>query len=135
MLAHQEEDDEFPIIKICDFGLSHVIDPQLGNKAVKKNTIGTWGYIAPECANNTHIGREIDIWSLGLTLYEMAVAYKPTQVKGYEYGQGELPFRKRDWRNRSTELQDLIKACLDIDPEKRITVTDALQHPYFTTQV
>ena len=135
MLAHKEEDDEYPIIKIWDFGLAQRIDPKFNNKALKTSTIGTWGYIAPESATATHIGREMDMWSLGLTLYEMAVAYKPTQVKGYEYGQGELPFRKRDWRGRTPELQNLISSCLEYDPEKRITVEDALQHPYFSTQV
>lgn len=48
MLAHKEEDDKFPIMKLCDFGLAHRVDPSLGNKALKVNTIGTWGYIAPE---------------------------------------------------------------------------------------
>ena len=135
MLAHQEDDDEYPIIKICDFGLAHKIDPKLGNKAHKTSTIGTWGYIAPESTTSPFIDRSIDIWSLGLTLYEMAVAYKPSQVKGYEYGSGEIPFRKRDWRNRSEELKNLIKSCLEIDPEKRITAENALQHPYFNYQV
>jgi serine/threonine protein kinase len=135
MLAHQEEDDTFPIIKLCDFGLAHKIDPSLGGKALKKTTVGTWGYIAPESHKNKYIGREMDMWSFGLTLYEMAVAYKPTQVKGYEYGKGDLPFRSRDWRGRSKELQDLIIACMEMDPEKRITAEDALQHPYFSTEV
>jgi serine/threonine protein kinase len=48
MLAHIEDDDKTPIMKLCDFGLAHRTDPTLGNKALKKNTIGTWGYIAPE---------------------------------------------------------------------------------------
>ena len=35
MLAHQEEDDKIPIIKLCDFGLAHQIDPKYNNKAPK----------------------------------------------------------------------------------------------------
>jgi serine/threonine protein kinase len=85
--------------------------------------------------NSTHIGQEMDIWSLGLSLYEMSVAYKPTQVTGFEYGNGDLPFNKRDWRGRSDELKDLISQCLEVDPVKRITAQDALQHPFFTIQV
>jgi len=26
------------------------------------------------------IGTEVDLWSFGIVLYELAVAYKPTQV-------------------------------------------------------
>jgi serine/threonine protein kinase len=85
--------------------------------------------------NSTYIGKEMDIWSLGLSLYEMSCAYKPTQVNGFEYGSGDLPFNKRDWRGRSDELKDLISQCLEVDPVKRITAEDALQHPFFTIQV
>lgn len=135
MLAHKEDDDQYPIIKLCDFGLAHKCEAKYNNKAPKKNTVGTWGYIAPEIKNSSYIGMEMDIWSFGLTLYEMACAYKPTQVKNYKYETGELPFRKYDWRGKSEELKKLICACMELDPEKRITAEDALQHPYFTTQV
>lgn len=97
--------------------------------------MGTWGYIAPEIKDSRYIGREMDMWSFGLTLYEMAVAYKPTQVKNYKYNTGELPFRKYDWRGKSEELKNLISSWMAMDPEKRITAEEALQHPYFTTQV
>ena len=44
-----------------------------------KERSGTAGYIAPEIkANNKIVGPEIDIWSFGIVLYEMCVAYKPT---------------------------------------------------------
>lgn len=74
--------------------------------------MGTWGYIPPEAKNSSVIGREFDMWSFGLTLYEMAVAYKPTQIKNYKYDTGELPFRKTDWRGRSEELKSLITGCM-----------------------
>lgn len=72
MLAHKEDDDEYPIIKICDFGLAHHCEAKLGHKALKKATVGTWGYIAPEVKEAKFIGPEIDMWSYGLMLYEMA---------------------------------------------------------------
>jgi serine/threonine protein kinase len=37
-----------PILKICDFGLVQIMDPQLGNKALMKTMCGTKGYLAPE---------------------------------------------------------------------------------------
>lgn len=35
LLSHKEEDDNYPIIKICDFGLAHQADPTNGFKAQK----------------------------------------------------------------------------------------------------
>lgn len=54
ILRHKPEDDEaepgeIPMVKICDFGLSHVMDPQYGDrKAMMVERCGTGGYIAPE---------------------------------------------------------------------------------------
>ena len=50
-LVHKEDDaddDDYPIVKLCDFGLAHVISGDYGNKAVMADVCGTSGYIAPE---------------------------------------------------------------------------------------
>lgn len=45
------------------------------------------GYMAPEMNSGPIIvGPEVDLWSFGVCLYEMAVAYKPTNVQNYRYG-------------------------------------------------
>ena len=54
---------------------------------------GTYGYIAPEVKKGNEVTCKADIWSLGITLYMMSVAYLPHHVKGYKYGKGEIPFR------------------------------------------
>ena len=71
-------------------------------KAIMKERSGTVGYIAPEVSGtDIIIGPEIDMWAFGIVLYELSVAYKPTQVKNYKHGQGPLPFIPRDWRKLS----------------------------------
>ena len=69
-----------------------------------KERSGTAGYIAPEIkGNNKLVGTEIDLWGVGVIIYQMCVGYKPTQVKKYSYGSGPIPFRPRDWRHLSNK--------------------------------
>lgn len=118
---------ELPIVKLCDFGLSHIRDPQLGGKSTMKIRCGTSGYIAPEVEpKDAVIGPEIDMWAFGVMLYEMCAAYKPTKLKNYRYGSGPIPFRDRDWKKHDGQVQDLITKCLVLDPAERMTVADAL---------
>lgn len=68
-------------------------------------------------------------------LYEMCTAYKPTRLNQYRYGSGPIPYRDRDWRKVNKHVKDLINLCLEIDPAKRITSEEALQHPWFAEEL
>lgn len=77
-------ESEIDIVKLCDFGLSQELDC-FGKFKVQVKS-GTMGYMAPELQINNHVDSAIDMWSFGILLYELAVAYKPTAVKKYKYG-------------------------------------------------
>jgi serine/threonine protein kinase len=78
----EKEAGELPVIKICDFGLSHFRERSLEGNAIMPNRCGTQGYIAPEVQDkNTEVGPEIDMWAFGVMLYEWCTAYRPTAVK------------------------------------------------------
>lgn len=115
-------------IKIIDFGFVNLFDP-----ADYLNTFcGSPFYASPEMIlGKQYVGPEVDIWSLGVILFALL--------------SGHLPFRD----NVSSELyrkianaiytmpeyipplaQDLIKRMLTVDPAKRITLDDILQHSW-----
>lgn len=81
------EEEDFPQVKVCDFGLSHLMKNEYGGKALMIERCGTGGYIAPEIKpKNNLVGPEIDMWAFGVMLYEMCTAYKPTKLLNYRYG-------------------------------------------------
>jgi len=132
LLLNSNEDQEagIPTVKLCDFGLSRMMDKETG-KAFMESPVGSCHYMAPEIKSKSYVDEKIDMWALGIVLYKMSVAYKPTQIAGYKYDQGPVPFRKVDWRRKSAELQDLIAQMLRMDPNERISAKDALNHPWF----
>lgn len=72
------------------------------------------------------------MWSFGVCLYQMAVAYFPTAIKQYKYGKGPLPFRAVDWKGYDFDkVKDLIEKCLQVEPANRISAVEALNHPWF----
>ena len=88
----EAEAGEYPIVKLCDFGLSHIMSPEYNGKSLMVERCGTGGYIAPEVgAKNSIVGPEIDMWAFGVMLYEMCTAYKPTKLFNYRYGKFLTP--------------------------------------------
>lgn len=132
-------------IKICDFGVS---------KQVKKGEIindqcGTPAYIAPEILrNNGYEGFGVDIWSAGVVLYTMLTGTVPFKahnmkdlhrliLKGQyisieEFNSNLENNSSANVSNQpiSSEASNLIKAILEIDPKKRITVEGILNHSW-----
>ncbi len=91
LLQRPDEDEaqagEYSRVKLCDFGLSHLASLDHDGKAMMTQRCGTGGYIAPEVGpKNSLVGPEIDMWALGVMLYEICTAYKPTKLCNYRYG-------------------------------------------------
>jgi len=127
----EEDDVENITVKLTDFGLSHII-PNGSSKAYLKYPCGSYGYSAPEKKSDCYIDASADMWSFGVCLYQMAVAYKPTSIKNYKYGSGPIPFIPNHWKCFDfSNLRNLIESCLKINPVERITAEEAIHHPWF----
>ncbi len=99
-------------------------------------TCGTPGYMAPEIFKKTGHSKPVDIWALGVITYFLLCGYTPfDRDSDFEEMQAIL---KADysftpleyWRGVSDDAKDFIRKCLTIDPAKRMTAHEALQHPF-----
>ena len=126
------QQNDFGIIKIMDFGLSKIVSPN--EKMI--DGYGTLSYVAPEVLLRTPYNKEVDIWSMGVILFYMLTGLLPFRGKKeqevaerivYE----DLEFEEEQWEIRSQSVQDLIKCCLERSMEKRITIDDFINHPWF----
>jgi serine/threonine protein kinase len=72
-LTEREDDD--PLVKILDFGISKVIDASRAESKLKLTragtVVGTPQYMSPEQAQGFSVDEKTDVWALGLVLYEM----------------------------------------------------------------
>jgi serine/threonine protein kinase len=70
-----EREDDHPLVKILDFGISKVIDASRAESKLKLTragtVVGTPQYMSPEQAQGFSVDERTDVWALGLVLYEM----------------------------------------------------------------
>uniref|UniRef100_A0AAQ4RKP3 Dual specificity mitogen-activated protein kinase kinase 2 n=1 Tax=Gasterosteus aculeatus aculeatus TaxID=481459 RepID=A0AAQ4RKP3_GASAC len=59
-------------IKLCDFGVSGQLIDSMANSFV-----GTRSYMSPERLQGTHYSVQSDVWSMGLSLVELAIGRYP----------------------------------------------------------
>ena len=116
------------ILKLCDFGWSVHL-----NNNKRETFCGTVEYMAPEIVKNEGYDFSIDVWSLGVLLYELIHSHSPFVVKDLDINKIEnniiskgLKFKKEI----SNECKDLIQKLLAKSVKKRIKVKDIYQHPF-----
>lgn len=112
---------------LTDFGVStHVKSAitRLNQKDTMFSSAGTISYMAPEkfSRNNQPIMAN-DTYSLGTTMYEMLTGTLPFGNDGglIQRKGAEIPELMGDY---SQKLKDTIEACLELDPTKRIKISE-----------
>ena len=117
-------------IKLCDFGVSSELD-----NSVADTFVGTGTYMAPERIQGSPYTVKSDVWSVGLTLMELAIGKFPFAVdhEGDEPAgpQGILDLLQAIVMEPSPKLpksdafpsilEDVIAKCLMKDPDQRPT--------------
>lgn len=127
--------DDTCLIKITDFNQSKILE----ESSLMKTLCGTPTYLAPEVfthAATVGYTKAVDYWSLGVLLFICLGGYPPfntecsTMSVREQIISGHYRFIPSQWKKVSNEAKDLIKKLLVVDPEKRLSVEEALTHPW-----
>ncbi|XP_076445732.1 uncharacterized protein LOC143283402 [Babylonia areolata] len=132
--------DENRNIKLIDFGLSNTIKVSptpggvLHGQEYLVTQCGSPAYAAPELLNHQKYGLPVDVWSIGVNMYAMLTGSLPFTVD---------PFNIRTLYKKmvsgqmnplppglTPDAKDLLHKFLRADPQQRVTITEALRHPW-----
>lgn len=118
-------------IKIIDFGMARRYDP---NKKLQI-LFGTPEFVAPEIVNFDTIGYYTDMWSIGVICYVLLSGLSPfmgdTDMDTMaNVTVGKYSFKDDAFNDVSENAKNFIRSLLVKDGEKRMTASDALQHPW-----
>jgi len=116
-------------IKLCDFGLAAMglTAPATHTSASGRPVlVGTTEYMAPEILRRMQCGQAVDIWALGVLLYEMVTGEAPWWHKEQKELQRKIAHTKLRLPNFLTgECKTLLRGLLTKDPAARLGVTEA----------
>ena len=113
------------VAKICDFGWCAE-----GNSE-RSTYCGTLDYMAPEILKGFQYTNSVDVWALGVLLYEMLHGCPPFNAKN-DSEKSRL-IRLGNFRfaeEVSEDCRDLIRGILQGVPEARPSVLELLAHPW-----
>ena len=122
ILVSQENGTFVP--KVADFGLARVMS-EGGRHTVTRSVSGTYAYMAPEQFRDPRsVDHRSDLYSLGVTLYEMATGRVPfdrgTELELAQAHIMEPPVPPRDvYIGVPAELEQVILKALQKDPARR----------------
>ncbi|XP_010535773.1 PREDICTED: serine/threonine-protein kinase TOUSLED-like isoform X2 [Tarenaya hassleriana] len=136
--------DEFGVAKVTDFGLSKIMEDDVGSQGMELTSqgAGTYWYLPPECfelSKTPMISSKVDVWSVGILFYQMLFGKRPF---GHDQSQERIlreetivKARKVEFPARpavSNEAKELIRRCLTYNQADRPDVLTMAQDPYLT---
>ena len=114
-------------VLLADFGWSNFSDGD-----VRKTFCGTPEYIAPEMLLKKGHDTRVDIWSIGVLMFELLAGYSPFVAKNNQDLYQNIRRLKIQWPKDMPPLaKNLIGKILKLNPLDRPSLQDILDHQWF----
>ncbi len=114
------------LVKILDFGIAKVNDPQSSNLTRTGQVFGTPHYMSPEQAMGKALDHRSDIYSVGVMMYEMFTGTVPFKAESFigilTKHVTEMPVppsQAAPGRQINPRLEQIIMKAMDKEPDKR----------------
>ena len=124
--------DKNGVAKLTDFGWSNYVD----SKEIRRTYCGTPVYLAPEMIKEIGHDEHLDIWCIGVLLFELLTGTVPFKGKDLESLNNNILSLKISWpKDINLVAKNLILKILKPDPGERISLRDMLKHSFFKTKL
>lgn len=124
------------IAKLSDFGMA-----RRSSTSENQQVGGTPNYLAPELLNGQPMTFRSDMYSLGVTLYELTFGKLPVTLSGYSFSEWAESHRRRvlefpnPWPDHLPEnWRDILKRLLQQKPEDRYSSYEELRQDLLNVQ-
>ena len=114
-------------VKVTDFGIARAAS----TNTISSNAMGSVHYISPEQAKGGFIDEKSDIYSLGVTLYEMLTGDVPfegesTVAIALQHVQNEIPTPKNLVPDLPISVEKIVLKCTQKKPDRRYLKVSSL---------
>ena len=129
---YADEEEDVLVVKLADFGFAKKCPQENGLRTL----CGTPGYLAPEILERwPAYDVKCDLWSVGVILFLLLGGYLPFEDEDEDRvfertRNGEYDFHPTYWNGISTTGKTLVTRLLTVNPNKRISATEALDHDW-----
>ena len=144
-----EEDTKH--IKLLDFGFAKAVTVD----STDVSMVGTLGYKAPEIFKKEPYSTKCDMWALGVIAYILLCGFPPffseehykdmvnnapfwfffndeTPLLIDQIKRGSVSYPDSHWSRLSPQAKSFVQSLLLVDPAKRATAREALNHPWMS---
>lgn len=113
-------------VKISDLGFAKRLEDRT------YTLCGTPEYLAPEIIKREGHGTEVDIWALGVLIYEMLTGLPPYVDRCPADVFDRILYEDFEFPPCfDNDARDLVEKCLKKDPRKRISIEEVKKHKWF----
>jgi serine/threonine protein kinase len=126
ILAYRSSDGNGLRVRLSDFGLA----ANTWDSEEMTRRCGSPGYIAPEVLKKYNYNEKIDVFSLGVVLYQLLTGVGMFRARSMRTvlsmnARAEIPMG--DLAHLSTAVQDLVRGMCAMDPRRRLSALEALE--------